>query len=466
MRGGGGNGRGGACGDRALGPVHGHQLAVTQQGGGVASPDHCRDTELARDDGGVARHPAAVGHDRRGSTHGGHPVGTGHGRHQDLARLQLFALVGRLQKANHTRGPAGRCGEALDEQRSPLGAGCAGCAGRAAHRGDRSRLDDVAAAGGDRPFGVLGRAVVRFGRQSDAGQFDDIVVGQDPTATLGGIEVDPPVFAVGPAHDLERLHPDPDVQQPRSLLRHEVGVGLDLTAHDHLALAERSLDHDVIRFTRRRVDGEHHAGALRGHHLLHHDGNGRLRRQIPVAPIEDGTGSPQGDPTVDDAAQQLFGPGDVGERLVHAGERRALGVLPDAGGAHGHPDVVTETPVRACDVRSQLRGDRDTVHKPTRLTGQAVEVPLRRVPRLSQDVHQTIAHTRPVDGVEVRRTSDDKAGWDRESSRRQLTEVRTLATDQLRVLEADLFEPQDELRLHDSHLRPLSSIVPDHVPLR
>ena len=55
----------------------------------VRVPDHARDAELAAHDRRVAGHPAAVGDQRGGAPHRRHPVGAGHRRDQDLARLQL-----------------------------------------------------------------------------------------------------------------------------------------------------------------------------------------------------------------------------------------------------------------------------------------------------------------------------------------------------------------------------------------
>ena len=97
-----------------------------------------------------------------------------------------------------------------------------------------------------------------LGGQADACHRDDFLVAEDPAAALGRIELHPLVLAVGPTHDLEMLRADPGVQETGPVLRHHVGIGLDLTAHDHLALAEGGLDHDVVRLPRRGIDGEHH----------------------------------------------------------------------------------------------------------------------------------------------------------------------------------------------------------------
>ena len=75
--------------DQTPRPVDRDHLAVAKRGRGRARADDARDTELAGDDRGMARHPAAVGDQRRGTPDRRHPVGTGHRRDEHLAPLQL-----------------------------------------------------------------------------------------------------------------------------------------------------------------------------------------------------------------------------------------------------------------------------------------------------------------------------------------------------------------------------------------
>ncbi len=71
----------------ALGTRHGNFLAVLQYFGGVAAAHHRRNAQLARNDGGMASAPAAVGHNSSGAFHHRLPIGIGHVGHQNIARL-------------------------------------------------------------------------------------------------------------------------------------------------------------------------------------------------------------------------------------------------------------------------------------------------------------------------------------------------------------------------------------------
>src|SRR5262245_52443029 len=73
---------------------NGDLLAVLQLARGVAAADDRRDAELARDDGGVAGAPAAVGDDRRRHLHHRLPVRVGHVSHQHVAGLDPVHLRG------------------------------------------------------------------------------------------------------------------------------------------------------------------------------------------------------------------------------------------------------------------------------------------------------------------------------------------------------------------------------------
>ena len=281
---------------------------------------------------------------------------------------------------------------------------------------------------------------------------DDLLVAEHAAATLDRVELHPLVLAVGPAHDLEGLCADPGVEETGPVLRHHVGIGLDLAAHDHLALAVGGLDHDVVGLPRRGIDGEHDARALRGHHLLDHHGDGRLCGQLLVAAVEDGPRTPQRRPAVDDSSEQLLGAGDVGERLVHAGERRAFGILADARRPHRDPNVGSETLVRVDDASRQVVGDRHRVHETSSPGRQAVEVVLRRGASFGQDLHQPLPGAGPADGIEIGLTCDHESGRHGQASRGQLAQVRTLASYRVCVPQPDVFEPPDFLH---------HSIVPD-----
>jgi len=82
-------------------------------------------------------------------------------------------------------------------------------------------------------------------RKPESGQRHGLVVRKHPAAALSRCEIHSLVVPIRPSHGLERLGPDADVEQARPGLVEDVGVGLDLSAHDDLALPERGLDHDV-----------------------------------------------------------------------------------------------------------------------------------------------------------------------------------------------------------------------------
>jgi len=82
--------------------------------------------------------------------------------------------------------------------------------------------------------------------ESEIGKGQHFCVSQDALARSGGVEVHALVVAVRSAVDGRRLPANPGTEQPRARLVHGVGIRLDLTADDHLALAESGLDHHAI----------------------------------------------------------------------------------------------------------------------------------------------------------------------------------------------------------------------------
>ena len=128
----------------------------------------------------------------------------------------------------------------------------------------------------DRPLGVLWRPVVLLDALRESREVHDLVVAQHPVRGGFGIEVDALIVTVGTARDQEFLRADPAVEDLRPGLGDDVRVDLDLTAYDDLAEPERAFDHDARRVTGRGINGEHHPGALRVDHALHHHCDGRL----------------------------------------------------------------------------------------------------------------------------------------------------------------------------------------------
>ena len=91
----------------------------------------------------------------------------------------------------------------------------------------------------------------------------------------------------------------------------------------------------------RRVDREHHAGA-RGLDLAlddHGDVHVGLR-EAALGAVEDGAGAEQRRPAAAHGVDDRVGAADVQEGLVHAGERRRLGVLAGRRRAHGDRGVL------------------------------------------------------------------------------------------------------------------------------
>ena len=86
---------------QTLGTVDRHQLAVAQDGRGVACTYDSGYAELPRDDGGMAGHSATVGDHRCCSPHGGHPVRARHRGDEHVAGLETMPLMRRLQHTHH-----------------------------------------------------------------------------------------------------------------------------------------------------------------------------------------------------------------------------------------------------------------------------------------------------------------------------------------------------------------------------
>ncbi len=253
------------------------------------------------------------------------------------------------------------------------------------------------------------------------------------------------VAAVGPAHDLEGLGADADVEEGRALLGEDVGVGLDQAAHHHLALPEGRLDDDVTGVAGGRIGGEHHPRPLRGDHDLDHHAQGRHVGDRPAGPVGDDPGAVEGGPAAHDGAEQLAVPGDVGEGGVHAGER---GVGPVLGGPrrpHRHPDAVAEAVVGLQHRGGQVRRQGDGADQ--LLGGGGGPLEIVGVVGAGAD------HQRPellVDAGRRQRVAvglggDHEPGGHRQPGRRQLTQVGALAPDQGGVGHPDPVEPADQL---------------------
>ena len=107
-----------SCANSSPRPIDRDHLAVAQDRGGGARRHDGRQVELTTDDRGVTGHPAPVGDEGGGPSHGGHPVGVGHRRHQHLARHEAGAVCGAAEDADRPGGHAGGGSQSADEDRA------------------------------------------------------------------------------------------------------------------------------------------------------------------------------------------------------------------------------------------------------------------------------------------------------------------------------------------------------------
>jgi len=446
-RGGGSGGGGRPRGDRAPGPVHGDHLTVPEGGGRRAGPDHAGHAELAGDDGGVAGHAPAVGDHGGGPPDGGHPVGVGHGGHQHLAGPELIALVRRAQDPDRAGGDAVGGREALEQHgpagldptpgRGPLGT---------VEAGDGPGLEEVQGAVVEGPLGVLGLApVVGLDRDAEAGHGEDLVVGQDPSASLLVGRLDPFVATTGHADVGVALVADPGADEARPVLVEHVGVGLDLAADHDLSQPEGALDDNPVPLAGRRVGGEEHPGPVGGDLRLDDDGDGRLVGQAPGGPVGDDPLTVEGPPAGDDLVDHVVVADDVGERLVHPGERGPGGVLRRGRGPHRDTGVGAETVIRLQHLGPQAVGHPrlgDPFLEVLRGCGQGGGVTGGGA-GFGEAAAQVVADARLVHGGDVALGGHDEATGDGEPGSGQLTQVGPLAPDRRDVVAAEILEPGD-----------------------
>jgi len=238
-------------------------------------------------------------------------------------------------------------------------------------RGDRAGLDHVRLTSLERPFRVLRGAVVLFDADAQSRQRDHLAGREHATFALVRPELDSGIAPVGAPNDLEALAAPAALEQRRPVLGQHVRIGLDLTADDDLAEAERSLDHDPRSVAGRGVRGEHHTRTFCVHHALHDHCDGGFGGHPPAGPVRADARREERGPALHDPAEELVLALHVRERAVHAREQRAGGVLHRRGGAHRHDGMGSERPVgghhlgpqggrdaHAVDERLELGGDR------------------------------------------------------------------------------------------------------------
>ena len=213
-------------------------------------------------------------------------------------------------------------------------------------RRHRAGLDDRERAARASPLDVLRRAEPLLDPHAEGGEGGELGVVEHRAralrrrdGTLRG------AAARGDGHHrLVRGGARPDA--PGRLLDHRV-VGGHRPAHHRLAEPPRGGDHDLVAAAGRGVRGEQDARGVgppfATDHLLHDDGQRDLRRvDLAPGPVGHRPGGPQRRPAVADGGEQRIVAADVEERVLLAGEARALEVL---GGRRG-PDGDGRRPAR------------------------------------------------------------------------------------------------------------------------
>ena len=173
-----------------LGADHGHQRAIGQLLGRVATTHHRRDAQFAGDDRGMAGAPAAVGDDCPGPLHHRLPVRVGHVTDQHIAGLHQVHLVKRLDHPHRAGADLLANRPALDQHGAAafeLVAVLGLVLGLALDRLGPGLQDvELAVDAVLAPFDVHRPAVVGLDHQGVAGQLDHVVVAQRVAVALFG----------------------------------------------------------------------------------------------------------------------------------------------------------------------------------------------------------------------------------------------------------------------------------------
>ena len=255
------------------------------------------------------------------------------------------------------------------------------------------------------------------------------------------------------------------------LLRDDVGIGLDLAGHHHLAQPERALDdHPILRAVA-RVGGERDAGLLGVDHLLDDHRHRRVGREVAAGPVGDDSRGKQRHPAPKHRVEERLLAADVGDGRVHPGERCIAAVFAGRRGSHGDNGVRSE---------GAIRGKKRIAHR----VGNAglVNEALQPLTALGQmgcvgDVGQCLAMKRVQFGVHAARAhrvpvavpQQDEAGRNGQLGRDQLTHVRALPAGFLGIGNSQRRDIADvSVGLHVVHPVPwcAAGIAPDDHSLR
>jgi hypothetical protein len=179
----------------------------------------------------------------------------------------------------------------------------------------------------DGPLGVGRRAIVILDSDGERGDDTHRFGGQHSAPGILGCQFDLLVAPLA-GDDLVGLDADPLPDDLHRGLLHRVGVGLDASADDDLALPERGLDDDGAAVARHGVGGEGDTGGRDGrHHGLDHDGDGGFGGNPVGRSIDEDAFREQRRPRLDDGGDELVVTSDVREAAVHTRERRVGGVF-------------------------------------------------------------------------------------------------------------------------------------------
>ena len=229
--------------------------------------------------------------------------------------------------------------------------------------------------------------------------------------------------------------------QSRPVLGDDVGIRLDGAGDHDFAETQRRFDHQPVARSRRRVDREHHAGAIGGDLGLHDDGEQGLLVHALARAIGDHPVPVEGGPAVSESGDQRLISDHVVVGLVHARERGSRGVLGSGRGTHrdgarAHAVVLLEH-----GVTHRIR-DRDRAHALPQCRCGASEAGgvLGFGCCRSEVVKELLPDAGLIERLTVRLCGDDETWWNRQAGGCHLAEVGPLAADRRRIAESKLLE--------------------------
>ena len=331
-------------------------------GRGRAAAHHRRYAELARDDGGMAGAPAAVGDDGGGALHHRLPVRIGHVGDQHVARPHPRHFLHVLDDPRVTCADALADAAAADEhlgarlQRKALD----GAPGAALH-GLRARLQNVDLAGGAvlAPFDVHRRAVVLLDDERLLRKIHDVGLVQREAIAIGGRDLDgahPFLRARFGVDHLDGLAAEILAQDralagaQRRLVDVEL-IGIDGALHHGLAQAVGSSDEHHVAKSGFRVEREHDTGCaqIAAHHVLHADRQRhRAVIEFVVHAIGDGAIVEQRRVHFVHGLEQLLLAAHVEKSFLLAGEGCLGQILGGGRGAHRHRELARRCCPASC----------------------------------------------------------------------------------------------------------------------